>query len=116
MALLEDAGRLARERDATARGVFPSARARAQLRAVELEEQLFEDFVRTQLGDGCSGLPPERVRGGTEVARLPGRDPQQLKLMIRADRHVDTGRLNQVIDRIRGIGVGAARLATEVPR
>ena len=35
--------------------------------------------------------------------------------MIRADRGGDTGRLNQVIGRLQALGVGAARLATEVP-
>lgn len=50
-----------------------------------------------------------------EVARLPGRDAGQLKLMIRADRDCDTSRLNQVVARLQTIGVGAARVATEVP-
>ncbi len=49
------------------------------------------------------------------VARLPGRDASRLKLMIRADRGGDSGRLNQVIARLQRIGVGAARVATEVP-
>jgi biopolymer transport protein ExbD len=51
-----------------------------------------------------------------EVSRLRGRDPASLKLMIRADRNGDSARLNQVISRLQRAGVGAARLATEVPR
>lgn len=55
----------------------------------------------------------EMVR--SEVGRLPGRDVRLLKLMIRADRNADSGRLNEIVSRLRGLGVGAARLATEVP-
>ena len=51
-----------------------------------------------------------------EVARTRGRDPGQLKLMLRADRNADTTQLNEVISTLRGLGVGAARVATEVPR
>ena len=51
-----------------------------------------------------------------EVSRLRGRDPEPLKLMIRADRNGDSARLNQVVSRLQRAGVGAARLATEVPR
>jgi len=38
-----------------------------------------------------------------------------LKLMIRADRNLPAGRLNEIIARLESMGVGAARLATEVP-
>jgi biopolymer transport protein ExbD len=51
-----------------------------------------------------------------EVARLRGRDAEKLKLMIRADQNGPTDRLNQVVARLQRIGVGAARLATEIPR
>ena len=51
----------------------------------------------------------------SETGRLPGRDIRQLKLMIRADRNADSGRLNEIVSRLRGLGVGAVRLATEVP-
>ena len=51
-----------------------------------------------------------------EVARLRGRDAERLKLMIRADQNGRTDRLNRVVSRLQRIGVGAARLATEVPR
>jgi len=51
-----------------------------------------------------------------EVSRLRGRDPEPLKLMIRADRNGNSARLNEVITRLQRAGVGAARLATEVPR
>ena len=51
-----------------------------------------------------------------EIDRLRGRDATQLKLMIRADRNGDTARLNAIVARLQQSGVGAARLATEVPR
>lgn len=50
-----------------------------------------------------------------EIANLPDGDARQLKLLIRADRNNDTSRLNQILIRLQGLGVGAARLATEVP-
>ena len=42
--------------------------------------------------------------------------PQQLKLLIRADRNADSARLNQVVRLLQSLDVGSARLATEVPR
>jgi biopolymer transport protein ExbD len=60
-------------------------------------------------------MPQLETVVGDEIARLQGRDPEQLKLMIRADRNGDTAQLNQVIERLRELGVGAARMATEVP-
>ena len=51
-----------------------------------------------------------------EIRRLETPDPRAVKLMIRADRGGSTDRLNQIVSRLQGIGVGAARLATEVPR
>lgn len=50
-----------------------------------------------------------------EIARMPDGDARQVKLLIRADRNNDTGRLNQILIRLQELGVGAARLATEVP-
>ncbi|MDY7107749.1 MAG: biopolymer transporter ExbD [Planctomycetota bacterium] len=50
-----------------------------------------------------------------EVARLPGRNAERLKLLIRADRGGNTRRLNEIVARLRATGVGAARLATQVP-
>jgi biopolymer transport protein ExbD len=50
-----------------------------------------------------------------EVNRLPGRNAERLKLLIRADRGANTRRLNEVVARLRSAGVGAARLATQVP-
>ena len=41
---------------------------------------------------------------------------QQLKLLIRADREAPAARLNRVVSMIESLGVGSARLATEVPR
>ena len=42
--------------------------------------------------------------------------PQQLKLLIRADKNADSARLNQVVRLLQSLDVGSARLATEVPR
>jgi biopolymer transport protein ExbD len=55
----------------------------------------------------------EAVRA--EIDRLHGRSGQQLKLMIRADRNADTAHLNRMVEQLQAAGVGAARLATEVP-
>ena len=52
----------------------------------------------------------------SEIAREPDRPAQQLKLLIRADRNAPAARLNRVVEMLRPLGVGAARLATEVPR
>ncbi|MCH7545538.1 MAG: biopolymer transporter ExbD [Planctomycetes bacterium] len=51
-----------------------------------------------------------------EIDRLPSGDPRNVKLLIRADRNNDTATLNDLFNRLRSLGVGAARLATEVPR
>jgi len=51
-----------------------------------------------------------------EIAREPDLPAQQLKLLIRADRNAPAARLNRVVEVLRPLGVGAARLATEVPR
>lgn len=51
-----------------------------------------------------------------EIRQHPSLGERGAKLMIRADRHADTRHLNAVIARLRGLGVGAARMATEVPR
>jgi biopolymer transport protein ExbD len=50
-----------------------------------------------------------------EIANMPGSDARQVKLLIRADRNNDTSRLNEIFNRLQSMGVGAARLATEVP-
>lgn len=50
-----------------------------------------------------------------EIQKLPTRDPASVKLMVRADRSADTGTLNEVLRILERMGVGAARLATEVP-
>ncbi len=50
-----------------------------------------------------------------EIRRLPDRPSRQLKMLIRADRHADSARLNQVVTMLRSLGVGSARLATQVP-
>ena len=51
-----------------------------------------------------------------EIDRLPSGDPRNVKLLIRADRNNDTTTLNDLFNRLQSLGVGAARLATEVPR
>ena len=51
----------------------------------------------------------------SELRRQPDRPAQDLKLLIRADRDAPAARLNRVVDMLRSLGVGAARLATEVP-
>ncbi len=51
-----------------------------------------------------------------ELRRTTHHDPRRLKLLLRADRGASAASLNDVIARLRGMGVGAARLATEVPR
>jgi biopolymer transport protein ExbD len=50
-----------------------------------------------------------------EAAALPP-DAGDVKLLIRADRNASSDRLNDVVERLQQIGVGLARLATEVPR
>ena len=52
----------------------------------------------------------------SEVARHPGRPPAQMKLLIRADRTAPARHLNRVAEVLDSLGVGAVRLATEVPR
>jgi biopolymer transport protein ExbD len=73
-------------------------------------------------GDGAIIVDRERISlegleriVTAEVNRLPGRNAQSLKLLIRADRGGNTARLNEVVARLRKLGVGAARLATQVP-
>ncbi len=51
-----------------------------------------------------------------EVDRTTDGDPTNLKLLLRADRNAETTVLNQVLNMLESMGVGAARLATEVPR
>jgi biopolymer transport protein ExbD len=51
-----------------------------------------------------------------EIRRVRGRDARQLKLTLRADRNLDSTRLNQIVSMLRAAGVGSARLATEIPQ
>ena len=51
-----------------------------------------------------------------EIARMADNDPTNLKLLIRADRNADTAILNETLNMLESMDVGAARLATEVPR
>jgi biopolymer transport protein ExbD len=62
------------------------------------------------------GLSELRSIVRSEIEREPDRPAQQLKLLIRADRNAPAARLNRVVEILRPLGVGAARLATEVPR
>ncbi len=54
------------------------------------------------------------VRG--ELRKQPQRPAQELKLLLRADRAAAAAHLNRVVRLLESLGVGAARLATEVPR
>jgi biopolymer transport protein ExbD len=51
-----------------------------------------------------------------EIQLHSDRPPQELKLLIRADKNADSARLNQVVRLLQSLDVGSARLATEVPR
>jgi len=51
-----------------------------------------------------------------EIRKDPDRPASQLKLLLRADRTVAALYLNRVVRLLESLGVGAARLATEVPR
>ena len=59
------------------------------------------------------GSAPREV--GQEAARQADRS-EAVKLLIRADRNADTTHLNRVVTRLKDLGVGLARIATEVPR
>ena len=52
----------------------------------------------------------------SEIRKDPQRPADQLKLLLRADRAVAALYLNRVVRLLESLGVGAARLATEVPR
>ncbi len=52
----------------------------------------------------------------SEIRKDPERPAAQLKLLLRADRTVAALYLNRVVRMLDSLGVGAARLATEVPR
>lgn len=56
-----------------------------------------------------------RSRVQAEIERLPEGTTDRLKLMVRADRNASTQDLNRVLGLLRELGVGAIRLATEVP-
>jgi biopolymer transport protein ExbD len=51
-----------------------------------------------------------------EIQRAQGRDARKVKLTLRADRNLDSTRLNQIVSLLRNQGVGSARLATEIPQ
>ncbi len=55
----------------------------------------------------------EIVRG--EMSKDAPKPAYQLKLLLRADRNAAAAHLNHVVELIESLGVGAARLATEVP-
>jgi len=62
-------------------------------------------------------VPLEALKGMVqgEVAKLPGAQADQLKLMVRVDRNAPTQHLNTVVTMLREAGVGVIRVATEVP-
>lgn len=51
-----------------------------------------------------------------EIAQYPDRSTHQLKLLIRADKNAKSARLNQIVNLLQTLNVGAARIATQVPR
>lgn len=51
-----------------------------------------------------------------EIAKYPGRSAHQLKLLIRADKNADSASLNKIVSLLQSLNIGAARIATEVPR
>ena len=53
------------------------------------------------------------VRG--ELRKQPEQPAHELKLLLRADRTAAAAQLNRVVILLESLGVGAARLATEVP-
>ncbi len=55
----------------------------------------------------------EIVRG--ELSKDPQNPAHQLKLLLRADRNAAAVHLNRVVALLESMGVGTARLATEVP-
>lgn len=52
----------------------------------------------------------------SQLRKDPKRPADQLKLLLRADRAAAAAHLNRVVRLLESLGVGAARLATEVPR
>ena len=54
--------------------------------------------------------------GGARTAVHMLTEGEDDKLLIRADRNADTAILNETLNMLESMGVGAARLATEVPR
>ena len=51
-----------------------------------------------------------------ELSKQPQRPAHELKLLLRADRTALAAHLNRVVTLLESHGIGAARLATEVPR
>ena len=51
-----------------------------------------------------------------EIAKYPDRSAHQIKLLIRADKNAKSARLNQIVKLLQTLDVGAARIATQVPR
>ena len=52
----------------------------------------------------------------SEMGRSSDRPAHEMKLLLRADRNASAAHLNNVVTLLEALGVGAARLATEVPR
>lgn len=51
-----------------------------------------------------------------EIAKYPDRSAHQIKLLIRADKNAKSARLNQIVNLLQTLDIGAARIATQVPR
>ena len=52
----------------------------------------------------------------SELGETPDRSAHQVKLLLRADRNAAAVHLNRVVGMLESLGIGEARLATEVPR
>ena len=50
-----------------------------------------------------------------EIRKAPGADAAAVRLTVRADRRASTAQLNQVLATLRRLGIGSARMGTEVP-
>jgi biopolymer transport protein ExbD len=51
-----------------------------------------------------------------EIRRAPDATAATARVLVRADRDCDTAHLNRLVRHLQEMGVGSARVATEVPR
>lgn len=50
------------------------------------------------------------------IRQTPNQKPENVRLIIRADRNASSASLNALVERLHQLGVGAARIATSPPR